>query len=278
MGQSANLKVRPNLAAGAGGPANAGAAGKAKRLPEGALAIAQNLWSQGNLSPLDTLFGSSAIVHLIPTKGFAFIGHHLGHRLRKYAEDIKSDVDAAEVDSTLTRAHLKPKTQIRSYPWAPDKPVFKKSRYMTIIVSQPSTIEGGLEAVYGQAAASMKSGAKLFAADLMVTDGDDTRVKRVCGNILSGMSIASHQEHAGILKAAGVRAESKFDLTHEFLSSVRIGFQRSLKTLEELSLLDDDERIARTSAFADQLGIWKSFYDLIEARKIEVAAFLATKS
>ena len=77
MGQSANLRVRPSLAAGAGGPANAGAAGKAKCLPEGALAIAQNLWSQGNLSPLDTLFGSSAIVNLIPTKGFGFIGHHL---------------------------------------------------------------------------------------------------------------------------------------------------------------------------------------------------------
>jgi hypothetical protein len=277
MSQAANLRVRPNLATDACGPASANAAAKAKRLPEGALAIAQNLWQQGNLSPLDTLFGSSAIVNLIPTKGFGFIGHHLGRRLHKYAEDIKSDVDAAEVDSTLTRAHLKPKSQIRSYPWSPGKPVFKKNRYMAFIVSQPSTIEGGVDAVYGQVAQSMKSGGKLFAADLMATDGDAVRVKRVCGNILCGMSIRSHQEHVEILKAAGVRAESKFDLTHEFLSSIRIGFQRSLKTLEELSQLDEEERIERTSAFAEQLAVWKGFYDLIEARKIEVAALLATK-
>jgi hypothetical protein len=271
MGLLPNLQERPKQAARQSGSV------KGEELAESVLAIAQHIWSRGNLSPLDTMLGSLAVVNLIPAKGFGFIGHHLGQRLRKYAEDSKADVEAAEVDSTLTRAHLKAKSPIRLYPWKPEAPVFKKGRYMAFIALQPSTLRGGIKAVYGQAAAGLKPGGKLFAADLMLTGSDPDRVKRICGNFLGGMAIASCQDHVTGLNAASVRVENKYDLTHQFLSSVRIGLQNSLGMLEGLSLLSEPDRVQRTGAFAAQLATWKSLYDLAEAQKIVVVGLLAVK-
>jgi hypothetical protein len=134
MGLLPNLQERLKQSGGQAGPA------KGEELADSVLAIAQHIWSRGNLSPLDTLFGSSAVVNLIPAKGFGFIGHHLGQRLRKYAEDCKADVEAAEVDSTLTRAHLKAKSPIRLYPWKPEAPLFKKGRNMAFIALQASML------------------------------------------------------------------------------------------------------------------------------------------
>lgn len=276
MAVALNLKERPNPAASRTGPANETVL-KRETLPDSMLTIAQSLWSRGNLSPLDTLFGSSAIVNLIPAKGFGFIGHHMGQRLSKYAEDSKADVDAAEMVSTLTRAHLKAKSPIRLYPWIPDPPVFKKSRHMAFIALQAGALEGGLEAVYGQAAVGLKTGGKLFAADLMLAGGDDARVKRICAGLLGGMAIGSYPEHVAVLQGAGLRVETQFDLTSQFLSSVRIGLQHALAMLEGLSGLDESDRIERTAAFAAQLATWKSFYDLTEAGKIAVTGLMAVK-
>ena len=271
MGLLPNLQKRRKHAAGQAGPV------KGEELADSMLTIAQHIWSRGNLSPLDMMFGSSAVVNLIPAKGFGFIGQHLGQRLRKYAEDCKADVEAAEADSTLTRAHLKAKSPIRLYPWKPEAPVFKKGRNVAFIALQASTLQGGIKAVYSQAAASLKPGGKLFAADLMLAGGDPDRVKRICGNFLGGMAIASYQDHVTGLNAANVRVENKYDLTHQFLSSVRAGLQNSLGMLEGLSLLSEPDRVQRTGAFAAQLATWKSLYDLAEAQKIVVIGLLAVK-
>jgi hypothetical protein len=271
MGLSPNLQQRSKLPQARTGSAKSG------ELADSLLTIAQHIWSLGNLSPLDTMFGSSAIVNLIPAKGFGFIGQHLGQRLRKYAEDSKLEVEAAEADSTLTRAHIKAKSPIRLYPWNPEAPVFKKGRYMAFIALQASSLQGGIPAVYSQAATGLKPGGKLFAADLMLAGGDADRVKRICGNFLGGMAIGSCQDHEAGLKASGLKVENKYDLTGQFLSAVRIGLQRSLDMLEGLSLLSESDRVQRTGAFAAQLATWKSLYDLAEAQKIAVTGLLAVK-
>ena len=55
------------------------AAAEADETPaESALVVAQALWGLGNLSPLDHLFGSTALISVSAKANLGFIGHHLG--------------------------------------------------------------------------------------------------------------------------------------------------------------------------------------------------------
>lgn len=272
-----SASARAGLAGQAGAIAMLAQSGK-ESLAESALAVAQSLWSRGNLSPLDALFSATAIVKLVPTSGFGFIGNHLGHRLQKYADDLGVAVDAAEAEPTLTRLYAKSKTSIRSTEWNPEIPLFKKSRHQAFIVMQANALRGPLETVYGQSVAGLKRGGRLFAADLMVIGGDDGEPRRICAGPFGRSTLCSFEEHASALEFAGFHIESRNDLTENFLSAVRSGLLQSLDMLEELCAVDKLNRIQRIGAFAAQLEAWKGMYDLAAARKIEAACILATRA
>lgn len=245
---------------------------------ESSLAVAQSLWSRGNLSPLDGLFGATAIVKLVPTSGFGFIGNHLGQRLHKYANDLGVGVDAAEADPTLTGRYAKNKSSIRSVEWNPDVPIFKAGQHEAFIVLLGSALRGSLAAVYGQGAAGLRRGGKLFAGDLMVSDENVGAPCPPWVGPFGGSPLYPFKAHASAVEFAGFAIEGKNDLTENFMAAVRSGLLQSLNMLEELRSFDNPNRIRRIEAFAAQLEAWKRVYDLAAARKIEVACILATRT
>lgn len=247
-------------------------------LSESSLTVAQSLWSRGNLSPLDGLFGATAIVKLIPTSGFGFIGNHLGQRLHKYASDLGVDVDAAEADPTLTSRYPKNKTSIRSMEWNPDVPMFKTGQHEAFVVLLGSALRGPLEAVYGQSAAGLKRGGKLFAGDLMSSGESGGTPHPLCVGPFGGSPLYSFKAHASAVESAGFTIEAKNDLSESFMAAVRSGLLQSLNMLEELRSSDNPNKIQRIGAFAAQLESWKRMYDLAAARKIEVTCILATRT
>lgn len=245
---------------------------------ESSLVVAQSLWSRGNLSPLDALFGATAIVKLVPTSGFGFIGNHLGHRLLKYADDIGVAVDAAEAGPTLTRLYAKSKTSIRSMEWNPDAPLFKRNRHQAFIVMQANALSGPLETIYGQSAVGLKRGGRLFAADLMPVDGSADDACGICTRPAGRSNLRSFEEHVSALESAGFDIESKSDATENFMAAIRCGLLQSLDMLEELCAFDKFNRVQRIGAFAAQLGTWKKMYDLAAVRKIEAVCILAVRT
>lgn len=245
---------------------------------DSAMAIAQAIWGRGNLSPLDASFGAIALVKLIPTGGFGFIGRHLGQRLSKFMEDTGAIVDAAEADSTLSRLYAKKKSPIRPVDWNRGAPVFKAKRHTAFMLFQASALGAPLEALYGQSAGALKPGGKLMAADLIeVSRGSSEGAGSRCRADGEKLTLFCRDDHTQSLKAAGLTMESKFDLTADFLAGVRGGLSLSLKMLEEVRSCSGQTAAQRVAAFAVQLETWRTLYLLAQSRKLEVTAFLAAK-
>ncbi len=242
---------------------------------EPGLAIAQDLWGRGNLTPLDSLFGAAAIVRLNPTAGFGFVGNHLGQRLRKYADDTGVAVDAAEAEPALTRLTAKGKSSIRAVAWKPDTALFKKNRHRAFIALQTGVLNDLPGIVYRQCAQGLKIGGKLFAADLMLSDSGDT-ARRGAGSGLPAP--CPFDEHTAALKSAGFDVECRYDLTENFMAAVRSGLLQSLGMLQEFRGLEKAGRIERACAFAAQLETWKTLYSLAEARRLEAIGLLAVRA
>lgn len=258
--------------------AEAPAPPRKESLQESALAIAQGIWGRGNLSPLDAPFGAIALVKLIPTGGFGFIGRHLGQRLSKYMEDTGAIVDAAEAESSLSRLYAKPKSPIRPVEWNQGAPVFKARRHTAFMLFQSSALDAPLEGLYSQGALALKPGGKLMAADMIeVSQGSSKGAAGRCRADCANLTLTSLEEHARALKAAGLAMQNKFDLTADFLAGVRHGLNLSLKLLEEVRSASDQVAAQRVAAFGVQLETWRTLYQLAEARKIEVTALLAVR-
>jgi hypothetical protein len=224
------------------------------------------------------ILGGTALVKLVPTDSVGFIGIHLGHRLRKYADDTKRPVDGAEAEPTLTRSDANRKSSINSVEWKPDEPLFKNNRYQTFIVVQATALRAPLEIIYGKAANATKVGGKLFLGDLMESNGVIADSMAPNGVGATGeQALHSSDQHISALKSVGLEIECKYDLTTNFLAAVRSGFRQSLTMLEELRTSNENCRNQRTSAYAVQLETWRKMYNLATARKIELIGILATR-
>lgn len=246
---------------------------------EPALAVAQSLWGRGNLSPLDNLFAATALVKLVPRAGFGFIGHHLGQRLRRYAEDSGMKIDAAEAELALSRLYTSRKKAINTIEWKPDTPFFKLDRYDAFVVLQASALCTSLETVYAKSVRAVKVGGKLFAADL--TGGNDTvgpaSVRQRVQPLGGTQPLRTLDEHMAAIASVGFEIESTHDLTPNCLAAVRSGFFQALGMIEELRALDDTNGAQRMRAFAEQLEAWGGFYRLGEKREIGASGILAVR-
>lgn len=245
---------------------------------EVSLALAQNLWGRGNLTPLDTQFGSMAIIKLVPTAGFGFIGYHLGHRLQKYADDMALAVDAAEVEPALTRLYKKHKSSINTRVWTRDLSLSKANRHHSFIIFLPSTLCTPLEDLYGTCATSLKMGGKLFVADIMETKPGVTKESNVkfmgCPDKLA---LGCFDNHIQALKSAGIEVECDYDLTENVLAAIRSGLSQSLEMLENLRVSQDVQRLPKMIAFAEQLEIWRKLYSWTEAANIKATGLLGVR-
>ena len=235
---------------------------------ESTLVAAQDIWGLGNLSPLDHLFGSTAIMKLVPKLSLGFIGRHLGRRMHRYAEDTGIWIDAFETELALSRLHRKKSSNIRLNKWNKDATLLKKNRYAALVVVEPSQVCPSLEVVYGQCTSGLKLEGRILVADLM-RSGMHRSIRGPAGGDLH-----SFDEHKNALASVGLTIEEEHDLTDNLMAAIRSGFCETLKMLRQLSMPDRRERQV---AYCDQLEVWGTLYALAQKRVIHAAGFLATK-
>jgi hypothetical protein len=270
----------PSRSAPSGG--NAGVAAPTFILDEkpsdSALLVAQDIWGLGNLSPLDYLFASTAIMNLVPKLNMGFVGCHLGRKFHRYAEDTGIWIDAFETDLTLSRLHKKKNSTIRLNEWRSDPALLKKDRYPSFVVVQAGAVCASLESVYGPAANGLKMTGKLFAADLMRVGSDGhAEGQKSPVNGPGGQSLHTFDEHKNALESVGLAIEGKYELGDSFMGAIRSGLRQSLKSLSELQSLGEPCQSQRRSAFCVQLQMWVTLYKLAQKREISAIGLLATK-
>lgn len=250
----------------------------AEGLTDESLTIAQHIWGRGNIAPLDCLFGSQAVMSLLPSKGFGFRGVHLGSRLLKYAEDMQAYVDAAEREGALTRTYAKSGSRIHSFsPWSMDA-MFKPGRYGAFIILQSSALSIRPENLYKEGAECIKPGGKLFIADLMEIDDDPGFGMKMRGLAASqGWRFHSFKVHVQGVQEAGLKIEQVHDLSAPLLAAIRCGFQKSLYLLAQFRNGEAECRAKRLARYWEQVEAWGVIYTLIETAKLSARGITAVK-
>ena len=76
------------------------------------LAVAQDMWGVGNLTPFDMVFASRAIGAMPPTQASAFgaVCYQLGKRLFTFSREANIWIDAFEAEPSLSRLEKRSRT------------------------------------------------------------------------------------------------------------------------------------------------------------------------
>ena len=242
-------KPTTNTAAPAG--VSAAAAEADETATESALVVAQSLWGLGNLSPLDHLFGSTALINVSAKANLGFIGYHLGRSLQRYSEDTKLWIDSFETDPALTKQNKKKKATIQIGAWHEIPALFKKDRYPAIIVLQASDVCTSLEIAYAQCTHGLKATGRAFIADLMLSEGP--QLPALTG--MNGKPLRSIDDHKKALAAAGLKIEKEIDLCNGLVSDIRGGFRDALLRIPDFLSLDQPRKNQRSGSVKLHSGI-----------------------
>jgi hypothetical protein len=239
------------------------------------LTLAQDLWGHGNLSPLDEIFETQALITLaVPkTAQVAFVGRHLGRRLQRYSKDIGVWIDAFEAGPALSLLHKDKDAKISFKPWSNSPKLLGSAKFTDVIAFQVSALCEELPALYGPLAKSLKKGGRLFAADFMAG--------AAAPRALAGPSVLRNlktlAEHKQALATADLAVVKEFNLTQEVIVKIRHGFGASTEKLSEIRQLEQPLKRQMTAHYCGQLEMWATAAKLLEAGMISARALLADK-
>jgi hypothetical protein len=239
------------------------------------LTLAQELWGHGNLSPLDDLFESQALVTLaVPkTAKLAFVGRHLGRRLQRYSKDTGLWIDAFEAEPALSLLYKEKDAKISFKPWDNSPKLLGSAKFTDVIAFQMSALCEELPAIYGLLGKSLKKGGRLFTADFMA--GTASPRTRAGPALLQNLKTLA--EHKQALAASGFAVVKEFDLTQEVVVKIRHGFSASTEKLSEIRQLEQPLKRQMTAHYCVQLETWATAARLLEAGIITARALLAGK-
>jgi len=242
-----------------------------------ALTLAQDLWGQGNLSPLDEVFESQALVTLtVPkTAKLAVVARHMGRRLHRYSKDTGLWIDAFESEPELSRFSKDKDAKMSLKPWDNSPNLLGAGKFTDVIAFQTSALNEDLPAIYGLIAKSLKKAGRLYAADLMLEGPSRAAAP---GRVALLQNLKPLDEHKQAIVAAGLSVEKEFDLTHEVIVRIRSGFQESTDKLSEICHLEGPLKAQMTAAYCAQLEIWATAAVLLETGKIVARGVLAVKT
>jgi hypothetical protein len=241
------------------------------------LTLAQELWGHGNLSPLDEIFESQALVTLAmpKTAKVAFVARHLGRRLQRYSKDTGLWIDAFEAEPALSLLHKDKDAKISFKPWDNSPKLLGSGKFTDLIAFQVSALSKELPAIYGLLAKSLKKEGRLFAADFTAAEAG-VRAPAPSGPALL-QHLKSLAEHKQAIVAAGLRVEKEFDLTQEVVVKIRHGFGASTEKLSEIRQLEQPFKRQMTALYCAQLETWATAARLLETGRITARALLAGK-
>jgi hypothetical protein len=237
--------------------------------------LAQELWGHGNLSPLDEIFESQALVTLAVAKTakVAFVARHLGRRLQRYSKETGLWIDAFEAEPALSLLHKDKDAKISFKPWDNSPKLLGSAKFTDVIAFQMSALSAELPAIYGLLAKSLKKAGRLFVADFMAgAAGARTRAGPALLQNLQPLA-----DHKQALAAAGLAVLKEFDLTQDVVVKIRHGFSASTEKLSEIRQLEQPLKRQMTAHYCAQLETWATAARLLEAGMITARALLAGK-
>jgi hypothetical protein len=209
------------------------------------LAVAQDMWGMGNLTPFDHVFASRAIGTIVPTQGgnFGCVCYQLGARLFSFSREAGIWIDTFEGEPALSTMEKRPKKdKIKLATWKPGTGQLGNNRLTHCAILSPSKLTGSPQGFAIEAAKALKKDGQLFVADVM------------CGP--KGQPAADRrpvEDWKKWLTEAGLKFYSEIDLTADVRSSLLRGLNNSVNMAANVRHLQEPWRGQRFKAFEKEL-------------------------
>lgn len=245
------------------------AGAKPSESEEATLSMAQELWGQGHLSPLEEILESQALVSLPLGKAskVAVVAPFLGHRLQRYSKEKGLWIDAFESDLGLARFVREKGTKASFKAWSGDQPgLLGTSRFTEVLVFRPSLICEDLPLLYSETAKSLRAGGRIFVGDLASSS------KRPFPPGTRPMP-----DHLNAMKGAGLMPGPEVDLSRELNLKIRRAFLKSTEKLPDLRALQEPLKARALAAYFAELGQWAAVATVIEAARLTVFGLVAAR-
>lgn len=211
---------------------------------ESGLAVAQDMWGAGNLTPFDSVFASRAIGTIVPTQGgnFGCVCYQLGHRLFTFSREAGIWIDTFERESTLSKLEKRPKDKIKLAAWKPGSNQLGANRLTHCAILSPSKCTGSPHGLALEAAKALKKDGQLFVADVM------------CGpNGKPAADRRNAEDWKTWLCDAGLKFYSEIDVTTEVRGTLLRGLHNSINMAANVRKLQEPWKGQRFKAFEKQL-------------------------
>lgn len=240
---------------------------------ESRLAVAQDMWGTGNLTPFDNIFASAAIGALaVTTKAiFGAVCYHLGHRLFGFSREIDIWIDAYEREPAVSEIQKRPKDKVKLSPWDAKGHRLGKSRFTKLAVIQASRLGGSPTELSRDCAQALRPKGNLFLADLVAGTAKAGAPRA------QGLELRSLADHVEALSHAGLALSNKIDLTSDAKSAIRKGLHHSITMLANVRALREPWRSQRLAAYCRELDAASRLYRDLESGAIAAAGILALK-
>jgi hypothetical protein len=211
------------------------------------IAVAQDMWGAGNLTPFDSVFASRAIGTIVPTVGgnFAALCYQLGHRLFTFSREGGIWIDAFEAESALSKLEKRPKDKVKLATWSPGKKQLGSRRLTHLAILSASKLSGSTEILIRESAQSLKKDAQLFYADVMY--GPNGRP------VEDQPALTRPDEVKYWLECAGLKYYSQIDITGDVQMTLLRGLHNSLNMVANIRKLREPWRKQRFQAFEKEL-------------------------
>ncbi|MGA7710920.1 MAG: hypothetical protein WCA81_03385 [Rhizomicrobium sp.] len=239
---------------------------------ESFLAVAQDMWGVGNLTPLDNVFASAAVGALaVTTKAiFGTVCYQLGDRLFNLSREIDVWIDAFECEPALSEIQKWPKDKVKLIPWKEGGQTLPSKRFTKLAVLHASRIPGSLPELTAKYAASLKSDGQLFLADLVAGKADAHAQ-------FGGLELRRFDEYKDALKKAQLTLSHEYNLDKEIRGAILRGLYNSINMLANIRMLKEPWKGQRLAAFYKELDSLSRLYRDIENGDIAAVGILAQK-
>ena len=241
------------------------------------LAVAQDMWGVGNLTPMDNVFASCAIGALAATSTaiFGTVCYHLGDRLFGYSREIGTWIDVFECESAVSQMQKRPKDKVKLSLWKAGGPQLGTNRFTKLAVLYASKIPGPLPSLLRDCASGLKRGGNLIFADLVAGQSrDGASPPARFGNL----ELHSSAYYRDALSHAGLTLCTEYDLTADVRGSILRGLYNSINMLVNIRVLKEPWKGQRLKAFFKELESLTALYRDIEKGNISASGLLVVKS
>jgi hypothetical protein len=239
--------------------------------------VAQRIWGWGNLSPLDDVFGSLAVIKLTLTRNskFGLIAARFGNRLQRFSKEVGLWVDAFESEPRHLALQKEKQVKCTLKPWNADEALLGAGKFTELAIFEASQITNPVSILSRQCAKGLKVDGRLFLADLMLPDEDGDSDAWTHLRLARPLQSKSNLRRA--LAESGLKIEEELDLTFDVAAKIRHGLVAIADLLVDARNLDEPQRRVTRAALASQVETWARTAAYLHAGQLSATGLLARK-